>query len=71
MKLASKLRDNSISFELFHEPWWNMGYSALSTEPMYEKPSILKRLKLWKGINTQITEEENGNGNLKQPAHFA
>jgi len=48
LKIADKLSTRGIEHEMFHEPWWDMGYSALATSPIYGKDrKLLNKLPLW------------------------
>jgi hypothetical protein len=47
IKVAGALESEKVQFKMFHEPWWEMGYSALATEPLVNPVKRLKRLKLW------------------------
>lgn len=48
-KKADYLGMNGISFEMFYEPDYNTGYTAICTEPVYgEQRKLFKKFKLLK-----------------------
>jgi len=43
------LERHEVSYEKFYEPDYDMGYTAICTEPMYDKQRrLFKKFKLWK-----------------------
>lgn len=48
-KKADYLDQHGIKYHMFFEPDYDMGYSAICTEPIYgEKRKLFKKFKLWK-----------------------
>lgn len=49
-KIANRLEQNGILFNMFHEPDFGMGDSALATEPICcpDKRKVLKKYQLYK-----------------------
>lgn len=48
-KIADYLDRNEVSYEQFYEPDYDMGYTSICTEPMYnEQRKLYKKFKLWK-----------------------
>jgi len=49
IKCKTYLDMNSVDSYMFYEPDYNMGFTALCTEPVYnEQRKLFKRFKLWK-----------------------
>jgi hypothetical protein len=49
-KYATLCRDQDIKFEMFYEPDYDLGWTALATMPLKgEKRSLFKDLNLWSG----------------------
>jgi hypothetical protein len=48
-KIADYLDRNDVSHERFFEPNYDMGHTAICTEPIYnEQRKLFKKFKLWK-----------------------
>lgn len=49
-KTKDMLINNGIDYSMFYEPDFDMGYTAIATEPIHEADKrIFKRYRLWKG----------------------
>lgn len=51
-KIAMELEINGIEFEMFYEPDYNTGYTAIATKPLYgDQRKLFKKYNLYKGRN--------------------
>lgn len=54
-RVVEKLRSNEIGHQVFYEPDFNMGLSAVATVPLeQEQRRVLSNYKIWKEENTNV-----------------